>query len=67
MPGAGTTGYAKDILRDVLKADAAIASYLAERKPALPLRLRVVVEDVSDGAAVGAPTRIAEVEGEVRP
>ncbi len=48
-----------------IKADAAISSYLAQRKPALPLRLRVVVEDIT-GESGEAPPRLVEVEGEVR-
>ncbi len=48
-----------------IKADAAISSYLAERKPARPLRLRVVVEEIGEGAGETA-SRLCEVEGEVR-
>jgi hypothetical protein len=48
-----------------LTADETISAYIIENKPTQPLRLRIVLEEVSPGDVV-TPLRV-EVEGEVKP
>ena len=45
------------------RADETINAYLAEHRPSAPLKLRIVLESVSNE---GAPPLRLEVEGEVR-
>ena len=48
-----------------LTADETVSAYIVENKPTQPLRLRIVLEEVSQGEGV-TPLRV-EVEGEVKP
>jgi hypothetical protein len=57
-----------DDIRKLLKqfgltADETVSAYIIENKPVRPLRLRIVLEEVSDPAAP-SPLRV-EVEGQV--
>ena len=59
-----------DDIRKLLKefgltADETVSAYIIENKPTQPLRLRIVLEAVTEGDAV-SPLRV-EVEGEVTP
>jgi sulfite reductase alpha subunit-like flavoprotein len=50
-----------------LTADETVSAYLIEEKPGRPLRLRIVLEDVTPySTAPPRPLRV-EVEGEVAP
>ena len=65
-------GTAQDDIRRLLrsfgiKADETVTAYLKETSAASPLRLRVLLEDVTDyGASPPADRLRLEVEGEVR-
>lgn len=50
-----------------IKADEAISAYVGERRPGRPLRLRIVLEDLTEYEAAPAERLHLEVEGEVRP
>ena len=59
-----------DDIRKLLKefgltADETVSAYIIENKPTQPLRLRIVLEAVTEGAVV-SPLRV-EVEGTVNP
>ena len=59
-----------DDIRKLLKqfgltADETVSAYIVENKPANPLRLRIVLEEISQPGAP-SPLRV-EVEGEVKP
>ena len=59
-----------DDIRKLLKefgltADETVSAYIVENKPTQPLRLRIVLEEVVEGAVV-PPLRV-EVEGTVNP
>jgi virulence-associated protein VapD len=63
---------AHDDIRKLLKefgltADETVSAYLIEEKPAQTLRLRIVLEDITEyESPPGRPFRV-EVSGEVRP
>jgi len=50
-----------------LTADETVSAYLIEEKPSQPLRLRIVLEDVSQHASAPSRPLRVEVEGDVRP
>ncbi len=59
-----------DDIRKLLKqfgltADETLSAYIVENKPTRPLRLRIVLEEISDPASP-SPLRV-EVEGDVKP
>ena len=47
-----------------LTADETLSAYIVENKPTQPLRLRIVLEEITD---VGASPLRVEVEGTVKP
>ncbi len=58
-----------DDIRKLLKqfgltADETLSAYIVENKPTQPLRLRIVLEEITD---VGASPLRVEVEGVVKP
>jgi hypothetical protein len=63
---------AHDDIRKLLKefgltADETVSAYLIEEKPAQPLRLRIVLEDLTTYANPPARPLRVEVEGDVKP
>jgi len=50
-----------------LTADETVTAYLIEEKPGRPLRLRIVLEDVTPYATRPSKPLRVEVEGEVAP
>jgi hypothetical protein len=63
---------AHDEIRRLLKefgvtADETVSAYLIENKPSQPLRLRIVLEDLTQYASPPQEKLHLEVEGEVHP
>jgi hypothetical protein len=63
---------AHDAIRKLLKefgvtADETVSAYLIEKKPAHTLKLRIVLEDVTEGGASAADRLRVEVQGEIVP
>jgi hypothetical protein len=50
-----------------LTADETISAYLIETKPSKPLRLRIVLEDITGYDSAPAKSLRVEIEGEVVP
>ena len=50
-----------------IKADEAISAYVGQTRPGRPLRLRIVLEDLTEYEPAPAERLRVEVEGEVRP
>jgi hypothetical protein len=63
---------AHDDIRKLLKefgltADETVSAYIIESKPSRPLKLRILLEDVTPYDTTPAEPLRVEVEGEVRP
>ena len=63
---------AHDDIRKLLKefgltADETVSAYLIEEKPSRPLRLRIVLEDITEYENSPSQALRVEVSGEVRP
>jgi hypothetical protein len=63
---------AHDDIRRLLKefgltADETISAYLIEKKPSQPLRLRIVLEDLTEYVSPPSEKLRVEIEGDVSP